>query len=1729
MTRNWHTVIRNWFPKSWRRAFARPVITPRFRPGLHALEDRVVPSTVYVDNNWNLTTDTAPYGVLNVGDIVTNSNDTVGAGTITAIYGVTAFGTVTTGPATGTLAGSSKIQDAVNTGNTVEILASGKTYVESNISVTTANQSIFGISQTGVVIAPSAQDANVYQEDSSDAGVQSGFIVSANGVTIQTLTLDGAANNAAISPGNLQRNNYGYGITTPNDGSTDISQLAVTNVTVQNVFRRGIEVAAAASGNTIANDTVTWTTTGAVSNNAGVYGDVVGIAVFGPFSAAAGTNTISGNHVNAGTANQQLDHLNGISSNFGATVSVTGNFVFGAINGLNLQGLVGANTVGSAGNGNSITTGVASNDAGIVIALNAAGSTTSVTQNVITAQGQGSGVQIQGSTGVTLTNNTASVSGSGAVGLFVTNDPSLFNGAGASTATSVTLGAGNVFGGFAADVSIQGVGTAPLTTTTVNFSAGQTLGAGTTGLLVSGPQVALTGNTISSTSFASSETTYVKLTGGALAGQRIDGTAATYGGIAGGATLTTANGWAIEDKVVHQVDDGTVGFIRFRSGQVYVTPNSFVSPATSPTLQNAVNAAVAGDTVNIENGTYFSSTTTIGKALNVTGQSQAGVIISPAAQDANVYQEDSGGAGVQSGFIVFANGVTIQTLTLDGAANNAAISPGNLQRNNYGYGITTPDDGITDISNLTVHQVTVKNFFRRGIEVAAAASGNAIFSNTVTWTTTGAVSNNAGIYGDAVGIAVFGPFGPTGGTTSITSNFVNAGGSNQQLDHFNGISSNFGATVSVTGNQVSGAINGLNLQGLVGANTVGTSGPNNGNVIATGVAANDAGIVIAVNGSGSTTSVGYNNIAANGQASGIQVQGSTGVTLTSNIVTGSGGSAVAGVFVTNDPSLFNGAGASTATSVTLGSGNNISGFAADVSIQGISDNANTTTTVNFSAGQALGTGTTGLLVSGPHVALTGNTISTTTFFSTETNYIKLTNGALAGQRIDGTAATYGGIAGGATLTVANGWAIEDKVVHQVDDGTVGFVRFRAGQVYVTPNSFVSPATSPTLQNAVNAAVAGDTVNIENGTYFSSNTTIGKALTVTGQSQAGVIIGPSIADPNTGGTFDAGYSHGFDVSANGVTIQTLTLDGSANATLPTTKYNFSAGVVTVDNPGPNISGLTVTNVTVKNVYKRGIQISYDGGNNSLTNDTVTWTGTARPIDGFETVGIAVFGQLSGNPGTVVTTVSGNSVTTGSQPAGVATGISSNYGPLLNVFSNSTSGLKNGLNLYVLAGGSQVGVGGANTVQTSAVDNSGGIVVAEAAGPVTVANNQITVLSAASGSGYGIQLWANNSAAPVTLTNNTISGSGGLATVGILATDDPLLFEGEGSFVDTYTTINANIINNLGTGIRIEGNGALGAATTSVVYNNGISITGGTTGILMTGPNVAMPGASLANTAFSGQSGFFVDLENFALSGPQTIDGSAASYNGVVGQTMTQAQVLATEAKLHHFPNDNNLGLILLQVNVAYIDPTTGDLEVIGTNNADTISIDATDPSNVVVKINGVTKANPAGGNFSLGAGVKLVAFGLAGNDTIQFVGNLPTLGYGNAGNDFLYGDSGKNMLFGGDGNDVLTGGGADDVLVGGLGRDVLSGGAGADILVGGQVNAPYNTYAALNGLRTSFEGGTPPTVLANTTATTDPSDALNFDQLTGGTGGDAFVYRNTGAVKDFPSDINPSQGDVNLGY
>ena len=121
--------------------------------------------------------------------------------------------------------------------------------------------------------------------------------------------------------------------------------------------------------------------------------------------------------------------------------------------------------------------------------------------------------------------------------------------------------------------------------------------------------------------------------------------------------------------------------------------------------------------------------------------------------------------------------------------------------------------------------------------------------------------------------------------------------------------------------------------------------------------------------------------------------------------------------------------------------------------------------------------------------------------------------------------------------------------------------------------------------------------------------------------------------------------------------------------------------------------------------------------------------------------------------------------------------------------------------------------------------------------------------------------------------------------------------------------------------VQGN-TITNATTGMTLANGLvdlsgdtnSINGGEVGLRVTGTNVDLKGNTIGTTAFTGQTGLYVELQEgalFAPDAPTVIDGLNASYDGLTpaltGGVLTAAQFAALEDMIWHYNDDATLGL------------------------------------------------------------------------------------------------------------------------------------------------------------------------------------------------------------------------------
>ena len=204
----------------------------------------------------------------------------------------------------------------------------------------------------------------------------------------------------------------------------------------------------------------------------------------------------------------------------------------------------------------------------------------------------------------------------------------------------------------------------------------------------------------------------------------------------------------------------------------------------------------------------------------------------------------------------------------------------------------------------------------------------------------------------------------------------------------------------------------------------------------------------------------------------------------------------------------------------------------------------------------------------------------------------------------------------------------------------------------------------TIQAAVNQVSSGGTVHVAAGTYV-ENVVVGKAMTIIGAAQGSTIVEPAVSNPNCGGagggSLCAGGSYVVLVQADNVTISGLTINGdnpSLTSAVNVGGANIDArnGIIT-NHPLGTFNGLDVHNVTVRNIYLRGIYAS-SGGTFNFHDDTVTNV-QADPAS------IAMFAY--GGPGTMAH----NTV------AGANDAISANHSKGIafvdNVVTNSPSGV------------------------------------------------------------------------------------------------------------------------------------------------------------------------------------------------------------------------------------------------------------------------------------------------------------------------------------------------------------------------------------------------------------------------------------------------------------------------
>ncbi|MBZ0136588.1 MAG: tandem-95 repeat protein [Planctomycetes bacterium] len=122
------------------------------------------------------------------------------------------------------------------------------------------------------------------------------------------------------------------------------------------------------------------------------------------------------------------------------------------------------------------------------------------------------------------------------------------------------------------------------------------------------------------------------------------------------------------------------------------------------------------------------------------------------------------------------------------------------------------------------------------------------------------------------------------------------------------------------------------------------------------------------------------------------------------------------------------------------------------------------------------------------------------------------------------------------VAFADNFAIEDAIAHALDNATVGLVTWVANNVYVTTNTLG-------IQAGVNAATAGDTVNVQAGSY-DEQVVVNKALTLEGPNMG--VSGTALRGAEAILTVTAGTNTNplLEVTVAGVTIDGLRFESDA---------------------------------------------------------------------------------------------------------------------------------------------------------------------------------------------------------------------------------------------------------------------------------------------------------------------------------------------------------------------------------------------------------------------------------------------------------------------------------------------------------------------------------------------------------------------------------------------------------
>jgi len=624
----------------------------------------------------------------------------------------------------------------------------------------------------------------------------------------------------------------------------------------------------------------------------------------------------------------------------------------------------------------------------------------------------------------------------------------------------------------------------------------------------------------------------------------------TFGG-ASPAAMTLTQLFAVEDRIVHKIDNNVLGFVLVKANNDYVTVNSFVAPATTQaSIQRGIDAASSGFTVNVAEGTYDEINVKINKPLILLG-AQADVACGSRGAESIIQDLTTSSLPI---FSVNSDDVTINGFEVIDPWANSGI-----------------DAGATGPSNLNIKFNNIHNI--------------------------GTLRGSGNVY--AVRYLVG---SSTTSNVNISDNCIdNISNTTAALGHSGGIW--FGQSTS------DGTVNNL----IVERNTISNvkSALSNkatwGIVIGTGSGAGSGSVVNPMISSNSIT-----NLIGGGYAHAIGLEGNTPGAMVSNnfidnITSTFFPTAAEGVDISsNSGSSTVGIHDNSFTNVSYGIGNS-TGNTVDATCNWYgSSNANVVMSkinglVTYSpylingtdnAPSSIGFQPVALACAGSPVEITSLVATDQTCAVTGTITVNFSGGTTP-YKIDWTGGTQvTGIIG--SPYVINGLAAGNYTV-TVTDSYGSTATSNVTVIGLPVENMTTPGLYPTIQAAINAASAGDVIRVCAGTY-NEEVVINKAITLNGAKQ-GVDPRPSVASTRTIGGLDETIivaqknKKVIDIQADGVIIDgfQITQSGGSGA----------ADAVKASSSQNNID---FKNNIVANVTDEGIQLE-EGNNNSIHNNYI----------------------------------------------------------------------------------------------------------------------------------------------------------------------------------------------------------------------------------------------------------------------------------------------------------------------------------------------------------------------------------------------------------------------------------------------------------------------------------------------------------------------------------------------